>query len=114
MTCNTIYDMNISIAYITGTHRFTEIYWFEVLIGNTRVIDITFTYNSWTNKFTGSLGWTSLLTLLTLQVLLTLLENTAITGLHWYKRFTCRLTLDETAILLAVIMVTTLPTPSVI
>ena len=38
MTCNTIYDMNISIAYITRTHRFSEIYWFEVLIGNTRVI----------------------------------------------------------------------------
>ena len=50
-------------------------------------------------------GSTSLLTVLTVQAfcLLTLLEHTALTGLHRYKRFTISLTLDETTILPAVI-----------
>ena len=50
----TNYDMNISIASITKTHRFTDIWWFEVLADNTRVTDITFTYNSRTKRFTDS------------------------------------------------------------
>ena len=48
-------------------------------------------------------GSTGLLTLLTLQAfcLLALLEQTVLTDLHWYKRFTVPLILDETTILLA-------------
>lgn len=51
-------------------------------------------------------GLTNLLTLLTLQAFysMTLLEHTALTGLHWYKRFT-GLIKDETSILLAVTFV---------
>ena len=48
-------------------------------------------------------GLTNLLTLLTLQAFysMALPEHTALTGLHWYKRFT-DLIKDETSILLAV------------
>ena len=51
-------------------------------------------------------GLSNLLTLLTLQAFysMTLLEHTALTGLHWYKRFT-GLIKDETSILLAVTFV---------
>ena len=51
-------------------------------------------------------GLTNLLTLLTLQAFysMTLLEHTALTGLHWYKRFT-GLIKDEKSILLAVTFV---------
>ena len=51
-------------------------------------------------------GLKNLLTLLTLQAFysMTLLEHTALTGLHWYKRFT-GLIKDETSILLAVTFV---------
>ena len=71
-----------------------------MLTDNTHATDITFTYNLLTIvEQTGLLtvnGSTSLLTLLTLQTfcLLTLLEHTTITGLHWYKRSTIPLTLD--------------------
>ena len=64
--------------------------------------DITFTYNSRTNRFTNIYGFTGLLTSLTLQAffLLTLLRHAVLKGLHWYKRFACILTLDKTSILL--------------
>ena len=46
--------------------------------------DITFTYNSRTNRFTNIYGFTGLLTSLTLQAffLLTLLRHAVLKGLH--------------------------------
>ena len=39
MTTNTIYNVNISIKYITKNHRFPDIYWFPVLIDNINITD---------------------------------------------------------------------------
>ena len=63
-----------------------------------------FTYNIRTNRFFEVNGSTNLLTLRTLQTfcLLTLLEHTALTGLHWYKRFSVSQTLDEATVPLLV------------
>ena len=93
MMTNTIYDMNISIAYV-----------FDVwLILLTLLILFLLRIVEQTGLLTVN-GSASLLTLLRIHTfcLLILLEHTALTGLHWYKRFTISLTLNETTILAAV------------